>query len=101
MWLLALDFKEPSCATAAVSDHIHLCSNLNCVTHMLSVFLLSDTTLYYLVTLTVEFILVHSLTQPTYIYIYMYIYVLYFLLNTTGRSHLKTPTVICVHYVID
>jgi hypothetical protein len=37
----------------APSDYIHMCINLSCVTHMLSVNLLSCTTLYYLVTPTV------------------------------------------------
>jgi hypothetical protein len=49
-----MGMKDPSCtAAAAVSDYIHLCINLSCDTHMLSVRLLSYTTLCYLVTPTV------------------------------------------------
>ena len=48
--------QGPKCATAAVSDYIHLFINLSCDTHMLSVHLLSCTTLYYLVTPTVMWV---------------------------------------------
>jgi hypothetical protein len=54
-----MGIKEPSCATAAVVDYIHLCINLICDSHMLSVHLLSYITLYYLVTPSVMCVHMH------------------------------------------
>ena len=57
--------KEPSCTTV-VSDYIHLCINLSCDTHMLSVHLLSCTILYYLVIPTVMCVSITCLIKHVY-----------------------------------
>ena len=54
--------KDPSCTTA-VSDYIHLCINLSCDTHMLSVHLQSSTTLCYLVTPAVMCLIKHVYSE--------------------------------------